>query len=284
MLPLTRPGRPLLVLAALLLGVLAPLGAGSAAHGAAPHAHRLAAKPFLVASSTTGTAGDVVTLTGKAPKSWAKRKAKLQASTEAEPDWTTVSKVKVPKNRQVSTTYRLADAGTSRVRLVLPRQGDKRAEKSEPVVFAVQGWFYLADLTPIATEIEGRPGSCTGGCTGFGRAAATIAGAPYARSYVMRLDSNGNRSTSVWNASYKCTRFEATLGLDDSSPTTTSRFTINTGPGDVVLASPATGVATPVSLDLTGVFRYTLAASNTGGSAGAKAALGDARMLCSGKP
>ncbi|WP_183097766.1 NPCBM/NEW2 domain-containing protein [Nocardioides pelophilus] len=159
-----------------------------------------------------------------------------------------------------------------------------RDATSNIATVVVYRWFYLADLTPIETEIEGRPGGCTGGCTGFHDDSIDIAGRSYPRSWVMRLDDDGDRSTSTWNASRKCRSFDATVGLTDDSGTTNGRFTINLGGDDIELATVPTGTGSKVTTDLRGVFRFVIAASNEGPGTDADSGWGDARLLCNGRP
>lgn len=146
-------------------------------------------------------------------------------------------------------------------------------------------WYYLADMDYIQAEIES--GNCQGGCTGFMKSPGSIAGNVYPRSFAMRLLSTGVRSTALWNAYTKCTTFEATIGLDDSSASVKTHFLLEREGGATEdLGIVNTGVAKKVSVDLTGVFRFKLVsylAEATKGTA-QKALWGDARMLCSPLP
>lgn len=148
-------------------------------------------------------------------------------------------------------------------------------------------WYYLADMSPVGSEIEGRPGRCTGGCTGFSSQPGTIEGEIYPQSYVMRMDSDGKRSVSTWNAYTKCTTFEATIGLDDSSASVKTRFLLEREGGVTEdLGILPTGEGQKVTVDLTGVFRFTLVSHLTEASKQTtqKAVWGDARMLCAPLP
>lgn len=149
-------------------------------------------------------------------------------------------------------------------------------------------WYYLADMEPIETEIEGRPGQCTGGCTAFRGQPASIAGDVYPQSYVMRMDYDGKRSTSLWNSYTKCTTFEATIGMDDSSASVTAKFVLEREGGKSdELGVLNTGTPKKVKADLTGVFRFKLVTYLSKVSqqrTDQKAVWGDARMLCSPLP
>lgn len=77
--------------------------------------------------------------------------------------------------------------------------------------------YFLAKLAPVASEKEGRPGSCTGGCTGFTSGPGRIAGMVYPVSFLMGNDGDGRRSTATWNLARSCSRLEMTVGVDDST-------------------------------------------------------------------
>lgn len=144
-------------------------------------------------------------------------------------------------------------------------------------------WYYLADLEPVETEIEGRAGGCTGGCAGFDGGSASTAGDSYTRSYIMRLDADGDRSTSTWNALRSCSRFEATVGLDDESDSAIASFTIELdGEGPRTLAELRTGESKHVTIEMGDIYRFVLAASLMAEpeNDGQSAVWGDARLLC----
>ncbi|WP_185982264.1 serine/threonine-protein kinase [Arthrobacter sp. KBS0703] len=148
-------------------------------------------------------------------------------------------------------------------------------------------WYYLADMQPIETEIESL--SCTGGCANFLPGPAVIAGDVYPQSYMMRMLSGGQRSTSLWNAYTKCTTFEATIGMDDSSASVTAKFLLEREGGKTEqLGVLNTGKPRSVKVDLKGVFRFKLVAYlakvDPQKRTDQKAAWGDARMLCSPLP
>lgn len=144
-------------------------------------------------------------------------------------------------------------------------------------------WYYLAELSPQETALEGNPG-CTGGCTGFGAKATSVAGSVYPQAYRAKLGSSGARSTSTWNALTKCTIFEATVGLSDDSTSTRAKFEIQKDDQNPIeLATLGTGEAGRVSVDMTGVFRFVIA-SNLVEPVSTNdrqwAAWGDARLYC----
>ncbi|MFT3832454.1 MAG: NPCBM/NEW2 domain-containing protein [Micropruina sp.] len=143
--------------------------------------------------------------------------------------------------------------------------------------------YYLADIYPVATEKENRPGRCTGGCTGFGPRSARIGTNVYPKSYVMGNDGDGRRSVATWNTARNCSRLEMTVGVDNST-VTRSRFTFTISrDGEPPKELATTGLADPykVSAELDGVTQIQIAAYVSGAEAeGVKMVLGDAVLTC----
>jgi hypothetical protein len=124
--------------------------------------------------------------------------------------------------------------------------------------------YYLADVPYTQVEKEGRPGNCTGGCTGFDSGSARIGGNVYPNSWLMQIDGDGRRSTTTWNTVRACTSLDATVGLTDDSPATQITFTATTDQGTEKRATASIGDVNPRHLDLTGGRTLTIAAYVTG--------------------
>jgi hypothetical protein len=251
-----------------------------------PHVSRASADSFTKTTSVTlsavsshPTAGDWIKFRGHAPRSWRGARTSIESRTSRHSSWKDVGHTRIGSDGAVRFRLRADGVGRRFYRLTLPQASPGISPSVSVTVFR---WFYLADLVPVATEIEG--GSCTGGCTGFYGGDAHIGGADFPRSYIMRLDDGGDRSTSTWNASKKCRTFDATVGLTDDSGTTNGYFTINIGGDDVPLGTTPTGQGVRADFDLRGVFRFVIAASNQGPGGDATSAWGNARVLCSGSP
>jgi hypothetical protein len=142
--------------------------------------------------------------------------------------------------------------------------------------------YYLASLSPVETEIEGRPGQCTGGCTGFHGGPARIQTIVYPNSFITRLDGNGRRSVSTWNSLRECSTFSGTVGLANDSDTTQVSFSVSLDGGeDKVLATINTGDSNHFSISVKNVNRFTLAAFVSGSDADNVVAVwGNAALTC----
>lgn len=142
--------------------------------------------------------------------------------------------------------------------------------------------YYLAELDYVDVELEGRSAGCTGGCAGFEKGAAKIGATNYPQSFITRMDGDGGRSVSTWNALRSCDSFEASLGLTNDSDSTSATFTISKDGGSPeVLDVVATGDVAPVTVNMSGVSRFTLAAYVSGAETEhAEAVWGDAVLTC----
>lgn len=149
-------------------------------------------------------------------------------------------------------------------------------------------WYYLADLNPLETQRGSA--NCTGGCTGFGFDPVSIAGDVYPQTFKTELPGSGSRSTSTWNSFGKCTSFKATIGLSDDSISTRAKFEIqkdDNTPTDLAVVKTGQTPVKEVSTDITGVFRFVLAANLAEPAPSSRdqwAAWGDARIYCAPLP
>jgi hypothetical protein len=262
-----------------VLATAQPTAPTLAAHDAQVAGPARAVDVDLTPSVQKPIAGDWVTFTANGPRSWRDSAAKVRYRKSKEADWEKLATSRTDGDGDIKLRQRANGVGKQFYQVVIPGRG-----RTSIAAVTVHRWYYLADLEPIATEIEGRPGGCTGGCTGFYEGAVDIGGRRYSRSWIMRVDDDGDRSTTTYNASKKCRTFDATVGITDDSDTSTGGFTINLGGDDIDLAEVSTGTGAAVSTDLRGVFRIVVASFNTGDGEDIDTAWGDARMLCRGKP
>jgi hypothetical protein len=117
---------------------------------------------------------------------------------------------------------------------------------------------------------------------GFSSGSAKIGATTYPQSFITRMDGDGGRSVSTWNSLRSCDSFEVSLGLTNDSDSTSATFTISKDGGSPEeLATVATGDVVPVSVNMSGVNRFTLAAYVSGAETdSAKAVWGDAFLTC----
>lgn len=144
--------------------------------------------------------------------------------------------------------------------------------------------YYLAALPTISREKEGRPGRCTGGCTGFRQGSGRIQGTVFPTSFKMSVAADGRRSTAVWNLARSCTTLNMTVGLDDErSPMANVTFTLSKD-GSTPEHLVTVGLAEHglVSESVEGAAQIQIAAyvSGTRAESEVPILLGDARVTC----
>lgn len=265
----------------LLVAALLPMPSAGAQQ---PFGDRLttrepSAAPPLHVARRTPTAGEWIELSASGPRSWRNARTVLRWKRSRTAHWQRVATGRADGSGALQFRHRSSGLGRQYYRVVVPRRGRTSIEE-----VTVYRWFYLADLDPVATEIEGRAGTCTGSCTGFHGGSVVLGGRRYPHSWVMGVDNDGARSTTTWDASRKCRHFKATVGITDESQTSTAAFSINLGGEDRVLAQTETGQAVRVYANISFVFRFVLASMNTGTGEDLDTAWGDARVLCRSRP
>lgn len=142
--------------------------------------------------------------------------------------------------------------------------------------------YYLAELYPSYTEKEGRPGRCTGGCTGFRGGSARIKGVMYPKSFLMSNDGDGRRSVAKWNTARSCSDLQMTVGLNDSSAPTEVTFTVSQdGREPVSIARVALSQPEKVTVSVADTAQVEVAAYVSGRDASpVNVVLGDAVLTC----
>lgn len=157
------------------------------------------------------------------------------------------------------------------------------ALESDSTPSGADGAYYLADLSPRATEKEGRAGRCTGGCTGFHEGAAKISASLFSRSYLMEVAPDGRRSTATWSLARACTGFSVTVGIADDTQTG-GVVTFMVAADGTEVARATTGLADPrrLSFDVTGAATIELAAAaqSTDDDEDLDVVWGDAQVEC----
>jgi hypothetical protein len=158
-------------------------------------------------------------------------------------------------------------------RVLKPADDQARSGKSQKLSVTVFGWRNLTSLEPVTASGTSETGS------------VGINGSPYEQSVVGSLANSGSIAYNVTRA---CKTFQGHVGLKDTSALTAT--------GDIRILTDTTQAfgntfgltqSSPVTLDLTGVFRITVdwTSHNTAGTeedqSGAIIAVGTPRILCS---
>lgn len=177
-----------------------------------------------------------------------------------------------------SATMRSPSAETDTPSTALESEG-----LSDGTPSGADGTYYLADLSPRATEKEGRAGRCTSGCTGFHEGAAKIGASLFSKSYLMEVAPDGRRSTATWSLARACTGFSVTVGIADDTQTG-GVVTFMVAADGTEVARATTGLADPrrLSFDVTGAATIELAAAaqSTDDDEDLDVVWGDAQVEC----
>jgi hypothetical protein len=183
--------------------------------------------------------------------------------------WTTVATSQVNADGTYSVKGKATVAGIRQYRVQVDGRLGATGVATFPSLFTVSAWYYLHDLDVI--ESSGRA---------YGES-TTLAGKTYY--HPVFVHPYYGTAHLTYNLSYKCSRFDATVGNDDSSSATAaSHNTVALEGNEVAVADTAPGHSYHFSVDTTGSFRLTVASAIVGTST--YVGWGDARILCAGKP
>jgi hypothetical protein len=224
---------------------------------------------------TTLTAGQPVTVTGSSTN-LVGRTVYLQAYDAASSSFGSIGSAVVDANGGWTVTAALNQAGKAvQLQVVAPETDATAAGSVAAGSVAVFGWYYLAEL-PMVDSVRFETGS------------APVAGVTYSRSAFNSVDFWWNNTPwGEWNLAYSCRTFESSIGLDDASE---SGFQVGfrsfADSVERYHGVKTTGQQpTPISFDVTSVFRLKLQDEYVAGSKGSGGGHGwgvwaDARVLC----
>lgn len=221
----------------------------------------------LAVTSTSPTsieAGQATTVSGTASRNLAGLRVYVQAYDAGSTTWGAIGSANVTADGTWAAAATVTTASRSvPLRVVFNGSKTLLGSAADAGAIAVFGWYYLYDFDPVA-------GGWTEGSYG-------ISGVTYPKSV-----SDGDDYTyGEANLSRSCTRFVATIGLSDSS-STTSRYSTSVTADSVTLVrfnDLALGQAMPVDLSLVNALRLRLETTRVAGSTAA-VVFGDARVLC----
>lgn len=213
--------------------------------------------------------GGSVTLAGKAPKALRGKKLTVQFKMPGSTTWAKVGSKRVGKDRTFTITVRAGGSGTAQWRVRSGKIGKKKVvHVSKPVSAVVFSWYYLHDLSSVASDK-------------MSRGSVSIGGAPYTKSIV--ASGQFSAGYAEYNLSYRCKTFAAALGLSDKSDTDARYQMVSSLDGaEVNHGTFAPGLAAGITRDTRSVFRIKLSYSRTGDYG--YPTFGDARVLCAGTP
>lgn len=231
-------------------------------------------------SKATLTAGETVQISGNTSAALAGQTIRLQLFSGDQ--WTTVATAKVSTSRTFSVSARATQGGAVKYRVHAAGGAGVSATASASRTFDVYQWFSLADLSPTTRSKN----FVTQGTVALGgQSIAKTVGPLWAHGGWGGLKA-GN---AEYNLSYRCTTFQATVGVPDTSGRKAS-WGFHVAADDVALADTYAVLAKPqrLNLDVTGAFRLVLSNDRITGDPyqdyEGDASWGAARILCLGQP
>jgi hypothetical protein len=183
--------------------------------------------------------------------------------------WTTVATSQVNADGTYSVKGKATVAGTQQYRVQVDGKLGATGVATFPSLFTVSAWYYLQDL-PVIEEHDL-----------YDTSSVTVAGRTFY--HPVRLLAYYGTAHATYNLSYKCSRFESTTGMSDSSSATVSTHqAVALDSSEIAAIDTAPGHSYHFAIDTAGSFRLTVSSAIVGTSA--YVGWGDARILCAGKP
>lgn len=230
------------------------------------------------ASGSTITAGSKITLSGTTSPALVRHTVSLQLLSGK--TWKTISSSKVTSKATFSVSGKATQGGTRSYRVYATGSTAIRSAASKTRTYKVYSWYNLSALDPV--EYDGGwyddPEDELSG--------ASIAGVTYAHSVGGDNDWNDS-STASYNLSYRCTKFAATIGLEDASQSGgwanfVAQVDDSARQG---LGKLGVGKGQTVAINTTGGFRLHLENTYSDSwDAEAVSVWGNARLLCLTRP
>ncbi|MGX9346666.1 NPCBM/NEW2 domain-containing protein [Microbacterium sp. KNMS] len=228
-------------------------------------------------STLTPTVGQKMTFTGRTSPGLVGKTVALQTYTNGA--WRQVATTKVPSSRTFYIPATARDVGSRSYRVVAGPTANTEQAYSNTQKVTVFGWFNLSGIEPVSEDRWNDEDPYTVAGKSMPESVGTEVwwGDPAPASRFGHAD---------YNLSYRCIRFEAFLGLDDSSESGARRpFSARVDSTNYNFGSVGIGSLQRVAIKTNGAFRLHLEyGADTGSEADSLAVFGNARVLCSGQP
>lgn len=196
-------------------------------------------------SKSNVTVGKKVYVKGKTSKSLKGKRVSLQIKVGKR--WNTVATAKVQADRTFKLSAKATKAGKQRYRVAHPSTRTTKTSVSTSFTYTVWKWYSVINLGQVASE-------------GFyltnSGQEATLRGVRYTRSLVNMSEDGG---TAFYNVNGKCTKFKATVGIDDDSANGATRsFALRSDDIRTHLTTTSVGNPVKVTGEVKGAFRMGL--------------------------
>lgn len=232
------------------------------------------AAPLEISASTqTLEFGKSVKIKGAPGLGYVGREVVLQKRYGPDAPWRVERSQRVSSSGEFTMSDRPSTMTRRWYRVVMPKTRTKSARTSNVVLVQVMRWYYLSEAPQVDSNR-------------FDEGRASIAGLSYPKSV---MNSNSfwweDNPWAEWNLGRSCKTLRATVGLLDSSPSTSKSAFSAYRDGSLSRWGPlGIGASKFVELTVSGTFRLKLENNYAGGSDGGMAGWGDARVFCSRKP
>lgn len=271
--PFTTRGRRLRILTFAAAGALAIGGLVVASPADAAQA-----RPKLtVGGAHSLINGDERTFAVDAPSTAKGAKISLQKASGKR--WVTLQKRTANRKGDARFTLHVTGVGDLRYRATVAATRRFKASSTKSMSLSLSKWYYLADKDPVAR-----------GTLGINTEPSSLAGRSYSKPVnVYFADEWFNHGYAEYNLGYHCTRFTATVGLNDQDDVPVpATNTVLIDDASIGTYSTSTGQAAAVDLDVSGGFRITLDdvwdhSASTAHASG-NVVWGNARVLCDADP
>lgn len=196
-------------------------------------------------SKANVSVGKKVYVKGKTSKSLKGKRVSLQIKVGKR--WNTVATAKVQADRTFKLSAKATKAGKQRYRVAHPSTRTTKTSVSTSFTYTVWKWYSVIDLGQVTSE-------------GFyltnSGQEAILRGVRYTRSLVNMSEGGG---TAFYNVNGKCTKFRATVGMDDDSANGATRsFALRSDDIRTHLTTTSVGNPVKVTGDVKGAFRIGL--------------------------
>ncbi|WGX95933.1 NPCBM/NEW2 domain-containing protein [Nocardioides sp. L-11A] len=273
------------------LGALAGPGAppSSAAAPDAPPARQGQRISLTLTSAGEAVTGDAVTFAGSATKKLRGRKVRLLRSVGGGA-WVEVGKARIQRDRTFTIQGVASGVGANawqvRAKTKPVKRNGRTVKKGRAVTSGivqttVLQWFFLSDRAWVDSKDEAGSypfrGSMTSGGTAFTRSISF-------GSYTSAWDWE-RASWAEYNLGYHCRRFEASIGISDTSATgTDATFFVSLDGARRSVGRKVLGAPSPVGVDVAGVLSLRLEGVPNSQDRYGRGGFGDARVLCAAQP
>lgn len=213
--------------------------------------------------------GTKLTFSGTTSKNLTGKTVALQI--KAGGSWSTIKKAKVSSKHKFSLAVKATQAGAQSYRLYAASTKTTKAAASKAYTYTVWSWYTIVGKDVDASNTWADD--------------ALIGGVTFGQSLLAQPGVWSGDAWADYNVSYKCTKFRATIGMDDSARTGAVRsFSLGIDSTTQEFGSRGIGAGLLVSADITDANRIRLNVKMNGNEVDGLGAFGTPQVYCSTAP